>query len=93
MDSTTMQVNDLALNPEQTLTRSGARVVATFTVTTDEIIVRDLMYVKLPSGATTIWSPKSRRDHSPTVSLRPELRARVMATVEGHLADIRRLAA
>ena len=88
-----MKVEDLSLNPNPQPTRSGARVLATFSLRTSEMLVRDFMYAELPSGTRTLWSPKSRRTEHPLITLTQEARYEVLDTIAGHLADLRRLAA
>jgi len=88
-----MNVRSISINPDPQPTPSGARVLASFDLTLDGITMRGLSLVELSRGGFCIWSPRSTYDRMPTVNFEREARDKIVAMVQGHLADIRRFAA
>lgn len=83
-----MKIDSIALNPGAPRTKSGARVVATFTARIHDVTCRDLMFVILPSGTPTVWSAKSKRDNGPVVMFPQSMRDEMVATVSEYLGQL-----
>lgn len=88
-----MEIRSLSIIPDQRMTASGTRVIASFDLRIGDIVLRDMALVKLPRGDLGIWAPRSNRDRMPTAHIAPRTRDDIIALVTGCIESIRAVAA